>query len=320
MGNIPAKLTGKYQSYDINTPAQVTPPITVRKSNGNFVYQDHEHMRKSFSSSRGNGPVAPNYDTFNFKNSNFQSNSFDHSYQYAFQRQQQIDVPLRRMETHTSNSVDDDDDEDERHNGSYGRGERDYDGGRERLVNERAANVSDSVNSSNTSQRRLNAGVRLEQVEDDSSDVEHQDHQNHQEDEDEDEEFVHQRRGGGDRFKYDDVEHENEESGIDSKRTDRDEDSTSKDHEDDFSNHSISVSIINEKGIDIMPSDYCQHGGKFTRQFIISVNSHSSLNSSFLSSPRFPRGPFGRRMRKGAREIGTQDQSHRRHVLELVTS
>lgn len=30
MGNIPAKITGKYQSYDINTPSHSTPPITVR--------------------------------------------------------------------------------------------------------------------------------------------------------------------------------------------------------------------------------------------------------------------------------------------------
>lgn len=30
MGNIPAKITGKYQSYDINTPSHLTPPIPVR--------------------------------------------------------------------------------------------------------------------------------------------------------------------------------------------------------------------------------------------------------------------------------------------------
>lgn len=30
MGNIPAKITGKYQSYDINTPSHSTPQIPVR--------------------------------------------------------------------------------------------------------------------------------------------------------------------------------------------------------------------------------------------------------------------------------------------------
>ena len=29
MGNMPAKLTGRYQSYDINTPDQITPPIPI---------------------------------------------------------------------------------------------------------------------------------------------------------------------------------------------------------------------------------------------------------------------------------------------------
>jgi len=27
MGNVPAKITGKYQSYDINTPNQLTPSM-----------------------------------------------------------------------------------------------------------------------------------------------------------------------------------------------------------------------------------------------------------------------------------------------------
>ncbi|CAF0709278.1 unnamed protein product [Brachionus calyciflorus] len=31
MGNIPAKITGKYQSYDINTPSHLTPSISIRK-------------------------------------------------------------------------------------------------------------------------------------------------------------------------------------------------------------------------------------------------------------------------------------------------
>lgn len=31
MGNIPGKITGKYQSYDINTPSHSTPPIPTRK-------------------------------------------------------------------------------------------------------------------------------------------------------------------------------------------------------------------------------------------------------------------------------------------------
>ncbi|RNA15614.1 hypothetical protein BpHYR1_018224 [Brachionus plicatilis] len=30
MGNIPAKITGRYQSYDINRPSLSTPPIPVR--------------------------------------------------------------------------------------------------------------------------------------------------------------------------------------------------------------------------------------------------------------------------------------------------
>lgn len=43
MGNIPAKITGKYQSYDINTPSHITPPIlTSTKSS------PHQHH---FSSS-----------------------------------------------------------------------------------------------------------------------------------------------------------------------------------------------------------------------------------------------------------------------------
>lgn len=33
MGNLPAKVTGRYQSYDINTPRHVTPPMTIRRNN-----------------------------------------------------------------------------------------------------------------------------------------------------------------------------------------------------------------------------------------------------------------------------------------------
>lgn len=35
MGNMPAKLSGKYQSYDINTPYQFTPPMPQSRRNTN---------------------------------------------------------------------------------------------------------------------------------------------------------------------------------------------------------------------------------------------------------------------------------------------
>lgn len=43
MGNIPAKITGKYQSYDINTPHIVTPAPTLRR-NTNLRSERNEYI------------------------------------------------------------------------------------------------------------------------------------------------------------------------------------------------------------------------------------------------------------------------------------
>jgi hypothetical protein len=45
MGNIPAKITGKYQSYDINTPFQATPAPTLRRgSNMSSKLERNEYI------------------------------------------------------------------------------------------------------------------------------------------------------------------------------------------------------------------------------------------------------------------------------------
>lgn len=43
MGNVPAKITGKYQSYDINTPSYATPPMTLKKQQN----YDHDANKRS---------------------------------------------------------------------------------------------------------------------------------------------------------------------------------------------------------------------------------------------------------------------------------
>lgn len=50
MGNIPAKLTGKYQSYDISTPSQITPPMTLKR-NSNQLNQNMTNDRNMVENS-----------------------------------------------------------------------------------------------------------------------------------------------------------------------------------------------------------------------------------------------------------------------------
>jgi hypothetical protein len=48
MGNIPAKITGKYQSYDINTPTHMTPPMTLKRpSTSNSIYDERSNNTMS---------------------------------------------------------------------------------------------------------------------------------------------------------------------------------------------------------------------------------------------------------------------------------
>jgi len=48
MGNIPAKITGKYQSYDINTPTHMTPPMTLKRpSTSNSFYDERSNNTMS---------------------------------------------------------------------------------------------------------------------------------------------------------------------------------------------------------------------------------------------------------------------------------
>ena len=59
MGNLPAKITGKYQSYDINTPVKITPPIMITKhkeelvqsANSSVLYRNKD---ASFNSEKEN--------------------------------------------------------------------------------------------------------------------------------------------------------------------------------------------------------------------------------------------------------------------------
>ena len=48
MGNVPAKITGRYQSYDINTPDQLTPPMPqIRKNNYPELNKSNENFEKN---------------------------------------------------------------------------------------------------------------------------------------------------------------------------------------------------------------------------------------------------------------------------------
>lgn len=48
MGNVPAKITGRYQSYDINTPDQLTPPMPqIKKNNYPEINKSNENLEKN---------------------------------------------------------------------------------------------------------------------------------------------------------------------------------------------------------------------------------------------------------------------------------
>lgn len=57
MGNLPAKVTGRYQSYDISTPSHVTPPMTIRRNvsetpnhNNNFYHMQQQQQQQQQAS------------------------------------------------------------------------------------------------------------------------------------------------------------------------------------------------------------------------------------------------------------------------------
>ena len=68
MGNIPAKITGKYQSYDINTPGHLTPSMPVRKHDEieHNVKMDYtrEENRLAASVDRNVYPIEQNVDLY----------------------------------------------------------------------------------------------------------------------------------------------------------------------------------------------------------------------------------------------------------------
>ena len=74
MGNLPAKITGKYQSYDINTPSYVTPPLNLRRpSTTNPYYNEQSNNTLSKSSPH---QQKQNYQENNRYNQNNHRNDF----------------------------------------------------------------------------------------------------------------------------------------------------------------------------------------------------------------------------------------------------
>jgi len=71
MGNIPAKISGKYQSYDINTPSQVTPSLPLntsssrKQSSTSSSFQNNASMRTI--NDTNNNSNASNLKTLNNK-------------------------------------------------------------------------------------------------------------------------------------------------------------------------------------------------------------------------------------------------------------
>lgn len=76
MGNIPAKMTGKYQSYDINTPSHTTPPMTLRKQNSS---DEHTTIQTSVSNRNTQAPHEDAHDTHeNDKENDLNENDKSH--------------------------------------------------------------------------------------------------------------------------------------------------------------------------------------------------------------------------------------------------
>ena len=81
MGNLPAKISGKYQSYDINTPSQITPPLTLkRNSTNNSYYNEQQHHQSDNTISRAS--QQQNYSVSN--GYNHARNGYDSSEKKAY--------------------------------------------------------------------------------------------------------------------------------------------------------------------------------------------------------------------------------------------
>ena len=87
MGNIPAKITGKYQSYDINTTNQVMPPSPLKRSSD--PYQNHNEAVNTLSQQQSPSENS-RYDYDNDRaRINHQQNSHHNEEDHSKWRQQQ---------------------------------------------------------------------------------------------------------------------------------------------------------------------------------------------------------------------------------------
>lgn len=104
MGNLPAKVTGRYQSYDINTPHHMTPPMTIRRHNNNEIPYNNSNNNNTNNFQQFQQQKKQEIDSNTLPNPNLAAKTTitNNEEQYK-QKQNRIETQIQRTEERDSN-------------------------------------------------------------------------------------------------------------------------------------------------------------------------------------------------------------------------